>query len=1176
MGFTTFDVKKTVIWRAVVSVLVVAVVTVGLPVNTSSPGLAPAGAQSQSDFANEFVVGGFAHGLSLDWMPDGRAIVGGKWGRLYVVDPANGSQYTYFDLDDIDSTGERGLMDLVVDPNFASNKRFYTYHSDDNSRLTISRYTFTGSANDKATKTVIWANPGPLHSTFGPYHIGGSLNFGPDGRFYLSVGDGFQASNSANLSNVFGKILRINTDGSVPTSNPFYDGGGPNIDEIWAYGLRNPFRTSFDLPTGRYFIGDVGGNDAPTAYEEINLGQAGKNYGWPTCEGPLNGPKSGPTCPAGVTAPISYYSHDPAGACCQNASITGGEVFRSSALPGSLNGAYIYGDFAQREIRYATFNNNGSVAQDRVLKSVPGHQPVWIGAGPDGHIYYMHFSYNGNTSELRRVRYLGGTDSPPVITQASANVTSGTTPLTVSFSGNATDADGDQISYQWDFGDGSTSGSRNASHTYTSAGVYTAQLKVTAGGKTTFSAPIQITAGVAPTVTITSPAHQSTFVAGQSITMSGTATDDGLLDASSYQWDVSLVHDNHVHPAVTGLAGPNRSFTIPTTGHDFAGDTSYLVTLTVTDSSGTQTQKTVEIEPVKRAITVDTDKAAVTNVVIDGVTRTSPFVLDTVQGFKHSLEAETPVCDDVRELGFSSWNIGGPRVRDYTVPTVDQTVRARYAPTGGASCPDLVDPNVGFGGALNGATASSPASFSGTAVLTGIAGDNASIDRVTMRIQNLADDTSWNMGTASWQTAPFWNLIDRPAAGTTFTYFSESFTPPAPGSFKALVSVTDSAGNKRTPAVATWFDVVSGADTLAPTLTLSDRFVGTSPTAPAAVSSPTVLTGSAADNQGVSHVYIRVRDRATGLYWNAQTDQWESAPVSSLAAFPATPSASLEFSWDFAPPETTGSYTAVAVAYDASGNASVGFRTYFNRAADTVAPTLEFDSPFAAATPSSPAQVSSTVQLGGTANDNVAVGRVLVRIENLDSTMFWNFASQSWQPQPYWSLVARPSTPSPSLDWSTTFAPPESTGSYRALVAVSDASANFLRPVGRTYFERSGLPDTVRPQAGWSGALASTTSTSPALLGSPGTLVGFGTDDRALDRIVVKVQNQSTGAYWNETTSSWQSAVRWNVVSSSSGTSDTFSLSVPVASGTLYRADVASWDAAGNRNPPPETTWFRR
>ena len=129
----------------------------------------------------------------------------------------------------------------------------------------------------------------------------------------------------------------------MPTDNPFYDGGGPNVDSIWALGLRNPFRAYYDAPTGRLYIGDVGGNDYATAKEEINLGAAGANYGWPNCEGPCAQPRArARSTRTRTTAAMP--------------SITGGFVYHGTQFPSGYQGSYFFADYAQNWIKRLTFD----------------------------------------------------------------------------------------------------------------------------------------------------------------------------------------------------------------------------------------------------------------------------------------------------------------------------------------------------------------------------------------------------------------------------------------------------------------------------------------------------------------------------------------------------------------------------------------------------------------------------------------------------------------------------------------------------------------------------------------------------------------------------------------------------------------------------------------------------
>jgi glucose/arabinose dehydrogenase len=245
---------------------------------------------------------------------------------------------------------QQGIFDFAFDPNFASNHYYYVFYTKDTPNVDrLSRFTANSTLDgtDPASEVILYQDP----QTASTEHHGGAVMFGNDGKLYFTTGDHFEGTPSQDLTNPHGKVHRINPDGSVPTDNPFYDGSGPNWDSVWALGLRNPYRAYYDAPTGRMYIGDVGGNNQSTAYEKVDLGIRGANYGWPNCE--LVATCGNPS----YTAAIYAYPHNGI-----NAAITGGFVYHGTQYPSSYQGSYFFGDYAQHWIRRLTFDAQGNVS----------------------------------------------------------------------------------------------------------------------------------------------------------------------------------------------------------------------------------------------------------------------------------------------------------------------------------------------------------------------------------------------------------------------------------------------------------------------------------------------------------------------------------------------------------------------------------------------------------------------------------------------------------------------------------------------------------------------------------------------------------------------------------------------------------------------------------------------
>jgi len=282
---------------------------------------------------------------------------GDSSGRLFIVERAGRillykkrvlAPTPFLDIRSIVNSagGEQGLLALAFHPNYRMNGQFYTVFTDQSGNLVLSRFTQSSSNPDLAdpdSRITLLVIPHPVNQN----HNGGTLAFGPDGYLYWSTGDGGSAgdppNNAQNLNLLLGKILRIDVDHvdpglnyAIPPSNPFV--GNPNArPEIWAYGLRNPWRFSFDRMTGDIFIGDVG----QASREEIDFQPAastgGENYGWRVMEGTLCYDPATGCDQSGKVLPIIDYDHS------LGCAVTGGYIYRGSLFP-DMQGQYFYSD----------------------------------------------------------------------------------------------------------------------------------------------------------------------------------------------------------------------------------------------------------------------------------------------------------------------------------------------------------------------------------------------------------------------------------------------------------------------------------------------------------------------------------------------------------------------------------------------------------------------------------------------------------------------------------------------------------------------------------------------------------------------------------------------------------------------------------------------------------------
>ncbi|MFQ5526278.1 MAG: PQQ-dependent sugar dehydrogenase [Thermoanaerobaculia bacterium] len=281
---------------------------------------------------------------------------------------------------------ERGLLGLAFHPDYENNGYFYIVYSDRRSRTVVARLSVSQDPNvgdpSSEERIIRWDQPELPHN-------GGAIQFGPDGYLYLGSGDGGTRDAAADLENVLGAILRLDVDSAfpyaIPVDNPFV-GNTEARGEIWVYGLRNPWRFTFDRGTGDIFIGDVGA----ARFEEVSLLPAGtgggENFGWPTLEGNrcIAG-EDEPVCDnEDLVAPIIVYAHKE-GTCN---SVTGGYRYRGPETP-TLTDTYVYGDFCRGNIWGARRNLAGKWIVNELLQS--GLLVTTFAEDPDGALYLAHF-----------------------------------------------------------------------------------------------------------------------------------------------------------------------------------------------------------------------------------------------------------------------------------------------------------------------------------------------------------------------------------------------------------------------------------------------------------------------------------------------------------------------------------------------------------------------------------------------------------------------------------------------------------------------------------------------------------------------------------------------------------------------------------------------------------------
>jgi glucose/arabinose dehydrogenase len=363
-------------------------------------GAGAAGASTQAMALGAQLIGsGFSQPVFLTApVDDARLFIVERTGKIQVM--SNGVTSTYLDLSgQIATDGERGLLGLAFDPNFASNGRFYVDYIDKTSLNTVvASYTAPSAAamtaNPASRQTII-----TVQQRAASNHKAGWIGFRPGDTtsLYIATGDGGGSNDpegkAQNLNDNLGKMLRITPNAaggySIPAGNPFA-GATPGNDEIWAYGLRNPFRNSFDRQTGNFWIADVGQDTREEIDFEATGTPGGRNYGWRALEGSGDNPNVGDPAPPDATGPIYDYLHGEMGE-----SIIGGYVYRGTGEAG-LDGTYFFGDYVSGKI-FSLRESGGAVVPGsfaEVTSPFGSNSITSFGEDAAGNLYVMGIDGN--------------------------------------------------------------------------------------------------------------------------------------------------------------------------------------------------------------------------------------------------------------------------------------------------------------------------------------------------------------------------------------------------------------------------------------------------------------------------------------------------------------------------------------------------------------------------------------------------------------------------------------------------------------------------------------------------------------------------------------------------------------------------------------------------------------
>jgi glucose/arabinose dehydrogenase len=706
-------------WALIVALLVTPLAMIR-PAPAQAAPVVPAG------FADE-IIARVSQPTGLTFTPDGRMLVMEKAGKVLAF---RNEVFLGLAIDltpQICSEWERGLVGIAVDPDFGTNRAIYLYYThnkkgvcplfNDPDRLPVSEFPanrvskfILGDDNkiNPASEVVILDNiPSP------GIHNSGHLAFGPlDKLLYVSVGDGgctYPAlapcqsgnTNARRTDILLGKILRLNRDGTFPAGNPYAGDSGVRrcgnpagvpagtgrCGEIFATGLRNPFRFTFQPGTQNFHINDVGTG----IWEEIDKGAKGADYGFNIREGHCKNASASDCQTAdgstvdGLTNPIFDYSHS-----TDCTSITGGAFVPQGLWDAPYSGSYLFGDFVCGKIFRLAPKSGGGFSMVPFVENLGSNSLVHMEFGPFGGtqaLYFTLFEEGG----IHRLSNRAAGDTAPTASFTATPRSSSSAPLTVTFNGAAsTDPDNDDLDFHWDFGDGTTARTEGATtaHTYTREGAFKASLRVEDDARLSTPAHQLIEVGDPPTAAIVSPPAADRFNINELVTLTASGTDpDETLAGTQFSWTLVRHHNNsHTHPFLGPITGKTLKFHYPEPEDlDAAKDSKVEAILTVTDSTGISRKVSRSLLPEKVEITIQDNRSTDLELYANDLKYMGTGTFWSWPGYRIQLHATSPQQFSGRYYKFTSWSDGGAQTHDIVTPSAKATFTANFTRVSGTA-----------------------------------------------------------------------------------------------------------------------------------------------------------------------------------------------------------------------------------------------------------------------------------------------------------------------------------------------------------------------------------------------------------------------------------------------------------------------------------------------------------